>query len=284
VGAAIGCALIGAVWFIVGVLGEAQRSLQEPDTAALVTQLNSANAEDREQAAEGLRQLGPDAREAVPALTAALRDGDRRVRWTAARALWKVDRQAEPLLLIAAEAMGQDSLYGDFHFALLELGFDMHEVPLGLPFGIKGHLVSREDAEASVRGVVKALRHEDVRVRLLAVFLVQTAGGDAAEVAVPPLIQALEDEDPRVRCAVIQTLGKFGPKARAAAPQLKEVVRRNAPLRTGAAVALLAGAAQPFLAFPCLAEIVATLDAALQNAASAALKEIEPGAGDLDNR
>lgn len=64
---------------------------------ALLGALRSPEREDRRRAAHALGLIGPEAKVAVPALRAALADGDGRAQVWAAWALWKVDgREAGP--------------------------------------------------------------------------------------------------------------------------------------------------------------------------------------------
>src|SRR5262249_46802396 len=67
-----------------------------------VALLHSEERGNRERALDAVLILGPVAREAAPALAGMLNDEDPGVRWKAATALWRVDFQAEPMLLEAA--------------------------------------------------------------------------------------------------------------------------------------------------------------------------------------
>jgi len=67
-------------------------AIGEPAVPALIEALAATNVESRRRAARALADMGPDAREAVPALTKAL--DDKALAPTAADALKKIDREA----------------------------------------------------------------------------------------------------------------------------------------------------------------------------------------------
>jgi HEAT repeat protein len=64
----------------------------------LLVNLNSFNPDDRRNAAEALGKIGPEAKEVVPALSAALNDQDEMVRRYAASALKTIQPENEHLL------------------------------------------------------------------------------------------------------------------------------------------------------------------------------------------
>jgi HEAT repeat protein len=75
----------------------------------LVEALRDALPHVRSGAAQTLGQLGPEAREAVPALTtAALHDEDLHVRVEAGIAIWRIDKRAGRVLPVLAEALQSD--------------------------------------------------------------------------------------------------------------------------------------------------------------------------------
>jgi HEAT repeat protein len=69
----------------------------------LIRSLQHADAFVRSDAAWSLTEIGPDAKEALPALRQALQDEEAHVRLCAAQALWKIDkpRDVVPVLLAA---------------------------------------------------------------------------------------------------------------------------------------------------------------------------------------
>jgi HEAT repeat protein len=72
------------------------REARRREVPVLAGQLDSPDAEARGRAAERLRQIGAEARPAMPALRRALRDPDEEVRWCAAKALLEVDPGSYP--------------------------------------------------------------------------------------------------------------------------------------------------------------------------------------------
>jgi HEAT repeat protein len=86
-----------------GALGAwllAAAAVSAADVSELVKQLKSANADERRAAAEALGKAGKDAKDAAPALIAALKDSDLFVRTFAAQALGDVG--ADPKTVAAA--------------------------------------------------------------------------------------------------------------------------------------------------------------------------------------
>src|SRR5262249_42890883 len=95
--------------------------------------------------------------------------------------------------------------------------------------------------EAAVLPLSKALRHQNVLLRLQAAKALGEMG-KTAQSAVQPLSKALRDEDPEVAVAAAQALGAIGPEASHAIPALTEVFRSSrqgeTPLGSAAAEAL----------------------------------------------
>ena len=82
---------------------------QEADTKQLIADINNSDKLVRIQALDGLAELGASASAAVPALTAALADGDEEIVWHAARTLGAVGEGAAtavPKLTAALQARG----------------------------------------------------------------------------------------------------------------------------------------------------------------------------------
>jgi HEAT repeat protein len=188
-------------------------------------------------AAAALGKIGPNGKEAIPALRSALRNPNRRVRVRAAWALWRIDGSKEPLLAALGDEL--EDVRRDAASYLGQLG---------------------PEAEPAVPGLIKALADEDEQVRDAAAEALGLIGVRAG--AVPALKRALNDEQVRVRiqaaaalwklekapealtalAAVLTStppgdsfdhrsnaadaLGRFGPEARAAGPALRECIAR----------------------------------------------------------
>src|SRR5437868_786490 len=89
--------LIVGMVVIVGIGATNSRTWgAQPDLSGLIRDLSSSKATTREQAAETLGNYGPAAADAVPALAAALKDGDPRVRHQALIALERIGPVAAP--------------------------------------------------------------------------------------------------------------------------------------------------------------------------------------------
>lgn len=98
----LGGALVASILWLNRSAGE------EEDVGRLVERLADGDSDRCREAAKALGDIGPDARAALPALRALLGDDDARMRRAAATALWKIDRQAEPLLRALWEDFRKD--------------------------------------------------------------------------------------------------------------------------------------------------------------------------------
>jgi HEAT repeat protein len=162
-----------------------------------------------------LALLGPTAREAVPALRAALTDKRFRLRSLAAVALAHIDPSAGesiPVLIQALKRLdaggldaAEDLDVGDVPGALAWLG---RRARAALPVLIG--LVNKEDADSEL---------------LKALVQIDPEGTEC----VPALIEALKREDYESVDVAAQCLGLLGPRAKAAAPALAKTVTRDFP-------------------------------------------------------
>ena len=174
----------------------------------------------RAAAAYALGGLGrPIEPTAIPALIAALRDKDERVRSAAAFTLAAhrpVTDKALPALS-SSRSTPQASCRESAR-RLCPLSSKRHGTNRG-DFRLRVALVIDGIApttEGLVPALVAAMRDPDVDVRILAA----QALGRMGERVVPDLIAALEDTDAEMRRLSGATLGSMGPAARAAVPAL----------------------------------------------------------------
>ena len=177
-----------------------------PDTIpALIEAMGDENGDVREEAADALGRIGPDARAAVPALTKALSDEHEGVRYYAALALAAIgpDAGAAVPALIRALRDEKDFVRWKAARALGRIG---------------------PDAEAAIPAVIEMLDAGDGPDRWVAAEALAEIGPDA-EAAVPALTKALEDDDEDVRGATAKALGAIGPDAKAAVPALTEALK-----------------------------------------------------------
>jgi HEAT repeat protein len=159
------------------------------------------NVQVRLEAIEALESFGSAAAPAAPALTRALGDPDRFVRWAASRTLGKIT-PVEP-----AAVPG-----------LARLLFDPDlEVRLAACTALDRYGPAAKDA---VPDLIRAVRASDADERIAAIRTLAAIGTDA-QPAVPMLATALSDPDVRVRQVAAEVLRKFGSLAASAAPALR---------------------------------------------------------------
>jgi HEAT repeat protein/lysophospholipase L1-like esterase len=179
------------------VLGEALGA-GKGDVTTLSSALGaSTSAAVRMECAAALGAIGPGAREAAPALFAALADPSEPVRAASARALARIGPQAADVPRLVAALRSEDPYV--VAFAAWSLG------NLG------------PAAETAVGDLTRTLARDDTNA-VVAAALARMAASAAA--AVPTLVEGLgsPNEDRRWRAA--RTLGRIGPPAGAAVPAL----------------------------------------------------------------
>lgn len=189
--------------------------------------------EARQAAAWWLRQIGPAAREAVPALCAALADGDDRLRSAAAETLGTLRCRADVTVPALARSLKDPAwlVRCDTARALSRFG---------------------SEAEKAILPLSGALKDKDGLVRVAAALALWKIEGKTNRV-VPVLIQTLKAEDAAsyAPAAAAEALGEIGPPARAAVPALSAALKHNSRgLRIAAAGALwkITRKAQPAVA------------------------------------
>ena len=163
------------------------------------------------RAADGLYILGPDSAAALPVLAGLLADEQRG--YKAARAMSGAGALAFPYLLAAIDSGIDGTNRVTARHALSALG-DM----------------ARDD-EAAVRIVAQFLTHTNGIKRRWAVshFAGDESGVEShAELVVPALTAALSDPDRGVPLHAASALGRIGPKAKAAVPELLRLMKQPA--------------------------------------------------------
>ncbi len=154
-------------------------------------------------AVAGLRSLGARAKTAVPSLIERLKDKEQSIRSLAAEALGHTGaRSAIPPLTAALQDPGPEVRRAAVT-SLLYLNVESETVVPILLGWLKGTEVSRRRLAAAVLG----------------------GFGPEAVAAVPPLTQALQDEDSEVRSAAAHSLGDIGPGARGAVAALTTALK-----------------------------------------------------------
>ncbi len=214
----------GDPWFRGRSAAAWQNDLRSPDEntrAAAVRQLKEGGAEAvpvlewvvksggpaeaRWEAADVLGQIGPDARPAGPALVAALKDPDPRVREVTVQALGE----------LAPDVPGAVP-------ALVELFPDVKAIRAVAEF--------KEAGADAVPKLTELLTHSDSVVRWNAARTLQKIG-PASGPAVPALVaRMLSDPDPAVREHAAEALGPIGPAAHSAVPDLVKALDDPEPM------------------------------------------------------
>lgn len=190
------------------------------------------DAELQRSAALALAAIGPDAKDAVPALISALKSKNIRVRAYAAHALGRIGPAAgdaaEPLIdLIVHE---DPTVRREARDALRLINAPSEVV---LPH--VGKILSAADpadaaaavitlaelGKEAVPGLCKALANDDT-----CYWAALTLGeiGPEAAAAVPRLSELLDHEDPQVRIQALVALGEIGPAAKGQAEAINEVL------------------------------------------------------------
>ena len=141
---------------------------------ALIAALGDKSPETRNEVLFALAAVGPDAKEAVPAITQAMKDPDMKVCYVACYALGKIGPAAA-----SAKAELAEHLAGDDHFFCMASAWALAQI-------------DPKDAELAAKSV-------------------------------PVLIQALEEPDPPTRLHAAEALGLLGPLAGDAAAALKKL-------------------------------------------------------------
>jgi TolB protein len=167
---------------------------------ALVAALKAKDAWTRGRAVRALATDVAAAKETVPELTVALQDEDKQVRAWAAYALSQVGPAATE--------------------AVSALGVALQDEDKGVRVNAASALAKiGPAAQEAVPALCAALKDEDQGVRGWAVVALAEIG-PAAKEAVPALIAALKDEDGQVRERAAYALSRVRPPAREALPEL----------------------------------------------------------------
>jgi len=198
-------------------------NLIQGDWKHVVALLKDDETRIRRGAMEILEQLGEQGEVASDEVTRALSDPDRWVRWTAARALRHYGhKKISSAAIRALGAMLSDpdaDLSAAAADALGEMG---------------------PNATEAVEALVINVGDGDVENRIKAMNALVRIGGIAGGRATPKLVETLSDSDVRIRRAAAETLGQFGPAAKAALPALRAAMRDiDGAVRLNASEAIL---------------------------------------------
>jgi HEAT repeat protein len=208
------------------------------------------SAEWRWTAAEVLRDIGPDAAAAAPALVAALTDPDAHVRAVAAEALGAIHPKDPAVVAALTERLKTDDARHAAR-ALASFGTEGQAAGPAL-IELLHHADPAERWSAAwalgrlrvgdaVGPLTAALKDEDAEVREHAAEALGDIGPASAP-AVGALTAALKDPNFRVRRDAARSLSQIGPPAAPAVPALRELKRTDPeePVRAAAAQSLKA--------------------------------------------
>jgi HEAT repeat protein len=204
----------------------AQKTIQDSlkDMAlALAEGMTDADPRARRAALDVLETLGAAAAPAAPALVGALGDQDRFVRWAAARTLGKIS---------PAEA----------DTAVPELARLMDDADADLTQAAAAALEHYgRAAKGALPDLIRVMGAGDVHRRVAVIHVLPAIDGPDVYLSIPALASLLRDRQPLVRRAAAETLGKFGPAARAdAGDALARALKdKNPDVRKAADEALL---------------------------------------------
>jgi hypothetical protein len=177
----------------------------------------SSNTQERIEAVAALGELKHI--DAIPDLTAALKDPDASVRAKAAAALWGFTGQARDAV-------------PDLTAALKDKNVEVRMNAAGALGDIGG------DDPAVVLALCESLRDRTPEVRAFAAQSLGRVGRDAPK-AVQKLTEGLRDREKTVRIAALYALAEIGPNAAAAFPELKRLAQdKDGDVRTAATYAL----------------------------------------------
>jgi HEAT repeat protein len=137
-----------------------------------------------------------------------------------------------------------------------------------------------EGLRSALPGLGKELSHKEVRVRLAALYVLETLETEAAPVA-DPVVEALKDSNSFVRWGAVRTLGQTAPlKADKAAPALALLIDdRNGDVRGSVLQALARYGRAAKAAVPALTRALAAPDEETQVLSARALGSIGADAG-----
>lgn len=226
----------------------------EPNITALIQQLSHKDERPRIQAADQLRNCGPKAKKAVPALVKALEDPSNDVQGMALKALGAIkDASVIPkireklatnvykyLRMDAAEAL--QSFPDKAHVALPELlqflqdqDADIRRVGIQTMGHFGHHAVPALAKSLKNRGAFQLLLEDDY-VRIIKVLGRIGRNADKAE---PELIRCLQDKNPMIRSEAAKALGAISFQTKLSVPALSQALAdKHADVQVGAAQAL----------------------------------------------
>jgi HEAT repeat protein len=233
------------------------------DAGKLIQGLKSESPDQRIQAAESLKEMGPLAAPAVPALAEALHDKNLAVQLEVLLTLERIGpaaREAVGELIKVLENKDRPRLHSGAVDALGAIG---------------------RDAAKAVPVLLKLLTGKDIHLATAAghaLTKILPAGSDQLADVVPVLVKSLANPAPEIRNEAIFGLGTCGGKAVPALTKLVEAHEKNPQLawQAAAALALMGREAAP--AAPELIDALSSRQESVASQAAAAVGAIGPQA------
>lgn len=199
-----------------------------PVVPQLIELLRDGDALRQSGAALALGKIGPDAKEAVPELSAALKHRIIGVRLRAAQALGRMGSESSDVIpdLIIVLRDKNESVRREASIALGRIG--PSAVPaLAITLKENDRILRRNsldalaaigpEAKAAVPDIIPLFR--DSTLRTAVIYTVRSIG----PAGIPQLRAALKDADPLIRSGGAELLGDFGPAANDTLPDLKRL-------------------------------------------------------------
>ncbi len=247
---------------------------------ALVTALKRGKLQQRDNAFQVLRLLGPQAEAAMALLVKDIQRGER-ASATEAEILSSIGPSAIPALLpllndhrpqvrlAAADALGGMGARAAVTVpALAEALFDRDDWSVRRSAAFALARIG-PPAAAVIPQLLTALKQEDVVVRRSTAAALGNIGAPAAA-ASPELIALLSDADAEVRRSVVVALGKISAEPKAAVPALVRALKDITEVRAAAIVALRAFGPEAAPAVPVLTQM---LQAAIEQATTSQARQ-----------
>ena len=282
--------------------GEALANVGLPAMPALLAAFKDAELKARAPILTVIARIGPQAKEAIPALVEALKEDNSNYNLTrtialAGDALVQVGPSAAPALIAAMK-----DLKGTGRIAIVNtLARITPPVKEAIPVFVKMFVEERgsdsyalqaaskalveysQTAKEVAPAVAELLADPTTGVRSSAALLLSQMGAKAKD-AVPALVTATKDEEPYVRRNALRALQKIGPAAAEGAPALIEQLKDPENNEAELVVAALAAFGPP--AMPALTASLRLESPNVRRQAAKILGSLfrahEPGSGPLD--
>lgn len=197
--------------------------LAKPHDAEALKYLKDSLESDKEQlqksAMEALARVGPSAKPAVPSIVKILKvTSEEEVTNEEDRA--RQDRIREIADVLARIGPGAEEAVPELERLLTKGNYDFQLAEM------LAYALAKQGKEGEA-ALLRVFLDKPVRYREYAAGAIGDYGEKAGEESVKALIEELDSPDGLCTCEVIASLGKIGPKAKKAAPALKEITEKK---------------------------------------------------------